>query len=742
MSTEPLLAKSVRLGEPVPAGATLQGHTAFVVAAARALLDQRGAASLSAAGLSATLLDRLRRIALVGAFAHDLGKCSDHFQAMVRWKRKAPQLVRHEAATLWLAWPGRPLGDYLESATGTREDLVLALCAAAGHHRKFWSRAIAPDDAGAGTSITLLASHDDFVRLVRAAPAMTRLTFTEPPALANLSIEVTRRFDPRSNLEAWEDEARAVARTNSVLLALAKAMVLDADVAGSALSKSGDRPVLIGELLSHRADRERIHEVVSARLRGGELRPFQFAVASSDAKVTMVRAGCGTGKTVAAYEWAARQHAGRQLWVTYPTTGTATEGFRDYAHNPELDVDLAARLEHGRAEVDVEIFGLRDDDEGQRDRDRLDAIRAWGEEVVVCTVDTVLGLVQNQRKGLYAWAGLAHSAIVFDEIHAYDDALFGALLRFLEALPGIPTLLMTASLPTARLKVLRDLVARVHGCPLAEIDGPADLERMPRYARGENGDPWTSVARVIGEGGKVLWVSNTVNRALEFAGTASQRGFTPLIYHSRFRYRDRVARHGAIIDAFVNPGAALAVTTQVAEMSLDLSADLLVTDLAPIPALIQRLGRLNRRARPDTPCAPKPFLVLEPDTVLPYDSTGLSEARLWLASLGAGPLSQRELVDAWTTSDATEPPAIPSRWLDGGFNTEIAPLREGDIGITVLLPDDAAEVRMGARSAVEVALPMGPPRRHDWVTWPRERGYVVPPAGAIAYDALRGARWQ
>jgi CRISPR-associated endonuclease/helicase Cas3 len=236
-------------------------------------------------------------------------------------------------------------------------------------------------------------------------------------------------------------------------------------------------------------------------------------------------------------------------------------------------------------------------------------------------------------------------------------------------------------------------------------------------------------------------VSNTVNRAFEVADTASQRGLSPLIYHSRFRYRDRVVRHGAVIDAFARPGAALAVTTQVAEMSLDLSADLLVTDLAPIPALIQRLGRLNRRARPDARSSPKPFIVIEPDRALPYDDRQLSEARHWLATLGAGPLSQRELVEAWGTGDSTEQRPLFSCWLDGGFNTEVAPLREGDFGITVLLPDDANEVRTGVRSPIEVALPMGPPRRRDWVAWPREKGYVVPPAGSIAYDPALGGRW-
>ena len=82
---------------------------------------------------------------------------------------------------------------------------------------------------------------------------------------------------------------------------------------------------------------------------------------------------------------------------------------------------------------------------------------------------------------------------------------------------------------------------------------------------------------------------------------------------------------------------AILVATQVAEMSLDLSADLLVTDIAPIPSLIQRLGRLNRRSTPERPLSPKPAFVCplpegEPNASLPYDKEDLMTALQWIAS--------------------------------------------------------------------------------------------------------------
>jgi CRISPR-associated endonuclease/helicase Cas3 len=70
-------------------------------------------------------------------------------------------------------------------------------------------------------------------------------------------------------------------------------------------------------------------------------------------------------------------------------------------------------------------------------------------------------------------------------------------------------------------------------------------------------------------------------------------------YHSRFKLEDRRRWHRDVVAAFQQTSqAALAITTQVCEMSLELDADLLVTEQAPMTALIQRMGRCNRRALP------------------------------------------------------------------------------------------------------------------------------------------------
>ena len=323
-------------------------------------------------------------------------------------------------------------------------------------------------------------------------------------------------------------------------------------------------------------------------------------------------------------------------------TGTATEGYKDYlfpetpkavalhtqkdAADRQRLADVSAALFHSRRGVDFEIILGTGYDSTTADADafaKADALESWSTPVVACTVDTVLGLVQNNRRGLFAWPALAQSAFVFDEIHAYDDRLFGALLRFLRDLPGLPALLMTASLPVPRVEALREVLLKSRGIDLSPITGPEAFETRPRYhkASPEDGDPLPLITEAVRAGGKVLWVSNTVKRVMDAATRAEGAGVSPLIYHSRFKYADRVRRHQAVVEAFTpaQDKGVLAVTSQVCEMSLDLQGcTLLVTECAPVPALIQaaRAPQPTRHTRrPDAavrrvaPVGSEPFAV-------------------------------------------------------------------------------------------------------------------------------------
>jgi CRISPR-associated endonuclease/helicase Cas3 len=554
-------------------------------------------------------------------------------------------------------------------------------------------------------------------------------------------------------------------------VAAVKACLVAADAAGSTLPRRIDAPeqrtAWIRTAFSAIPTPEQISQIIDLGLSGNELRTFQKAVAEEGGDVTFVKAGCGTGKTLAAYHWARNRCPGRRLYFCYPTTGTATEGYRDYLFDAERGAGrFGAELFHGRAQVDLDIILNVDRDvdaqAGAREHDealsRIESLNAWSTPIVSCTVDTVLGLIQNHRRGLYSWPALAGAAFVFDEIHAYDYRLFAALLRFLESVGGVPVLLMTASLPNNRLEAIQKSIGK-RGTTLSIPRRSEDLralEERPRYRwAGETTTehPLSAVVAELRCGGKTLWVCNTVDRAIDASVKAEAEGLSPIVYHSRFRYEDRVKRHAQVIDAFRTDRPALAICTQVAEMSLDLSATLLVTDIAPVSALVQRLGRLNRRARAGDPV--KTFLVVEPvrengkPFLAPYDEETYGDwsaaSRRWLAQLPRDSITQADLATQWENlqGDESEPVADPSAWLAGGPTTTVRELRKGSPGLTVIMERDGKEVRAGRKRLVEVALPMPPPPEAlKWKTWPRHNGVPLAPEGTIIYDERRGARWQ
>lgn len=791
---ERLLAKGVNRQESIANDApeTLLGHLRDVHAAAQAVVDETADSQLGAVGLNGgEWSDRLQRVVVLAAALHDLGKANDHFQRMVHGHSRQRQAMRHEWVTYWICQQ-KPWSTWGPQTAGTEEDWRIVLWAIAGHHPAK-GRPSPPEskpDMCDDNEMVLLATHADF----RACLEWLENTFQ--PGLLPGAVPET---DPVLKLVGNRDSVFSVAThierdpqwrrlkrkpEMKRFVAIVKASLLAADVAGSwagqegnGTAASGSREAVAQNLdklqdgLGSKPEPSDLEELVRIRLNGNSEREFQTHVAAGSHRVTLLKAGCGSGKTAAAYLWAARSWPGRRLYFCYPTTGTATEGFRDYLFDETERIPrLGSRLFHSRAKVDADhILHVNENDadaDPEEHRQRADALTAWAARVVCCTVDRVICLLQNWRTGLMTWPVLAQSAFVFDEIHAYDNLLFGLLLRFLRDCPGLPVLLMTASLPESRRQAILNVLR--HNNPqatdaelLREISGPQDLEDRPRYHRHVTDNAEQLIAEEVAGGGRVLQVCNTVPRAMEAAERLRTLGLEPMIYHSRFRYGDRLKQHERVIQAFKSPrendnaAGAVAVATQVAEMSLDLqAATLLVTDLCPVPSLIQRLGRLNRAAEDGDPTCP--FVVVEPTdddgqfTHLPY---GLSEkefgnwpdeARAWLDSLGSGPVSQRQLADEWQSRPHSAVP-VHSKccWLDDGPVTSVDAVREGSYGQTVLLERDRDNVASGRTPLAEVALPMPPVPPHlKSVATQRCKGVLVVPDSAIEYSPDCGAAWK
>ena len=258
--------------------------------------------------------------------------------------------------------------------------------------------------------------------------------------------------------------------------------------------------------------------------------------------------------------------------------------------------------------------------------------------LAVGTIDQALFGALQVRHAHLRHALLARSLLVVDEVHA-SDAYMTALLEHLLCAHlrcGGQALLLSATLgASARDRYLT--LARGEAPHLTEptpfdtacqapypclsdrggirpLTSKAQTKPLDWSTQDAMDDPEriaTMALEAAATGAKVLIVRNTVPAAVALLRALEARcpnrswlfdlNGVVCLHHSRFSRQDRPlldARVEARIGKDRPPGPLILVGTQTLEQSLDLDADLLITDLCPMDVLLQRIGRLHRHQRP------------------------------------------------------------------------------------------------------------------------------------------------
>lgn len=258
----------------------------------------------------------------------------------------------------------------------------------------------------------------------------------------------------------------------------------------------------------------------------------------------------------------------------------------------------------------------------------------------VGTVDqALLGVVAAKHFFVRHFA-LAGKVVIIDEVHSYDEytgALVDILTTTLERL-GCTVIILSATLTgKRRAQLLSQSGTSVKGAtqPYPLLSGrkenkqfspvsalsPASKEILIEFTRLDRAlDEAIAVAHA---GGAVLWICNTVGSAQQqFLRLEKKAGGTLKIglLHSRMIYSHREAREAEWMERFGKSGAnrcgSILVSTQIVEQSVDLDADLLITELAPTDMLLQRFGRLWRHKRAWRPVAVPSVRIIEEENTL------------------------------------------------------------------------------------------------------------------------------
>lgn len=202
----------------------------------------------------------------------------------------------------------------------------------------------------------------------------------------------------------------------------------------------------------------------------------------------------------------------------------------------------------------------------------------------------IFGL-KGYEQGIFEMTG---SYIIFDEIHVYQPEVFAqikVLLEFATKQLGAKAMIMTATMPQFLRKELELSLGEF-------ISVEASLQLYEQFRRhqvklkeGRLMESVDSIARQIHEGKKVLVVCNTVKQAQKiYQHLKGNENDAALLLHGSFTGKDR----SGIEKKLLNDQIKLLVGTQAIEVSLDIDYDIIFTEPAPIDALIQRFGRVNR----------------------------------------------------------------------------------------------------------------------------------------------------
>jgi CRISPR-associated endonuclease/helicase Cas3 len=393
-----------------------------------------------------------------------------------------------------------------------------------------------------------------------------------------------------------------------------------------------------------------------------EARPMQLAAADlSLGSIVVLEAETGSGKTEAAlWRFVQLFQAGKVdgLFFALPTRVAASqlyERIRKFVARlwpVNSPVVVRALPGYEAADGEVKVAGLpafevlwSDTPEDEKSHQRWVAEspkRFLAATIAVGTIDQALLGALKVRHAHLRHALLARSLLVVDEVHASDaymTVLLEKLLTAHLAADGQAMLLSATLGATARTRYLN--IGQSKKCiqpALADACAIAYPAISFRNASGAHVQPvagnpqaktvyWETVdalddpvriamlaAEAAAQGARVLVVRNTVPaavatlKALEQLALAQGGGWLfkvngiSTVHHSRYSRQDRPLLDKAVETQLGKQRQDLAgriiIGTQTLEQSLDIDADLLISDLCPMDVLLQRLGRLHRHARP------------------------------------------------------------------------------------------------------------------------------------------------
>jgi len=313
----------------------------------------------------------------------------------------------------------------------------------------------------------------------------------------------------------------------------------------------------------------------------------------------------GSGKTEFAYLWG----AGNKLFFTLPLRSAVNAIY-------ERSINIFGQENVGllHSDADVYLYERSVNNEGEIFR-VLDLARHLSLPVLVSTGDQIFPSALKFPSYEKIYSTLGYSRLIIDEVQAYDPRAVAIIVKIIEDIVklGGKFLLMTATLPPFVKEQIEERIGKENYKFINRYYYTENICKHKIELRNKNIiESINEILNKAKENKRILVILNTVELAQEVYNNlkeANKENIYLRLLHSKFTFNDRKKLESEIVGTkdkkgtFSNPKpddeqeGKILVATQVVEASLDIDADILYTELAPIDSLIQRMGRVLRRIR-------------------------------------------------------------------------------------------------------------------------------------------------
>lgn len=559
--------------------------------------------------------DRFWHRAFWASFLHDFGKAAGGFQKQLIPQTRKPWGKRHEVLSLaFVGWV----------FPQEHQDWIWVVSTIVSHHRDLgYIRQGYPLDLGPDDDVLpeMLADiSDDIIEALRDWTSSAPAQWTSEFGLQQAGVEPSRLIGSESPeefrtnglrrikqaLAAYplfvEELENAGARSPKTLAALAhRGVMMTADHSGSAHAEMFPRnPIPDPDSL--------------ARQFAFSLRPHQEGCKEKEGSV-MFAAPTGSGKTEAALLWAARQGVCKKvprLYYVLPFQASMNAMQGRLSKRFPRNVGL----QHGKSRFALYRMYLEQEDAPKAAAKKAGAAnrltRLHYHPLRVLSPYQMLSALYRLKGYESALADVFGGLFIFDEIHAYEVKRLALILSMMEYLGhnyGVKFCIMSATFPEILKNWLSEAIPNLQTVPVPDRLFEEFRRHRIVLLEGElESDPGIQKIVEAAEQGSVLVCCNTVRRAQSVYKRLKNGGenLNLELLHGRFNARDRFGKEQKLLSQMSTrskPDAkrTVLVATQVVEVSLDIDFDTILTEPAPLDALLQRFGRVNRNRGPGHP---------------------------------------------------------------------------------------------------------------------------------------------